>query len=241
MEVKDGNGVPNRYEDPMLVGNYDSLLTMMPAHPLLRIVTAQVISHSYGANPHAHVLDLGCGKGHSAEYIVRDTYASVDLVDESADMLKRARNKFRSCRSRVSFICQDALQYLQEIVSSKFRYDAITASWVIHNFPVADQIATFRLIHQALKPGGVFVLLDKIYPDGVAECERLYVLQMARYRRHLPVDLATAIIAHEEEDASAMYRMDERLTLQRIHSTGFTSTHVVDRVGRDAVIVAKRE
>lgn len=94
-----------------------------------------------------------------------------------------------------------------------------------------------QAIYDKLVPGGSFVWFDRVYPkqgDGA-----LLNQQLKRYR-YLSPGACKAISAHDLQDFTDTYRMDERPLLQLMRRLGFTGLRVVERIEREVVLVAQR-
>ncbi len=100
------------------------------------------------------VIDIGCGHGHAANLIADAFPASrVAGIDISEQATKAAQAEARKLRlGNVRFELRDALSL------EPTSYDLVTAFDVIHDLPrPADTLAA---IHAALRPGGVFLMVD---------------------------------------------------------------------------------
>jgi len=82
--------------------------------------------------------------------------------------------------------------------------------------------------------------MDKIYPGDKSENESYFVLQNKRYANCLSEDLAKDMILHEYQDFSDNHRMDEAELIKVLKEIGFSKIRIVDRVEREAVLVAEK-
>lgn len=100
------------------------------------------------------VLDLGCGHGHAANLIATAYPASrVTGIDISEQGIAAARAAAANLRlDNVAFDLRDA----RSLEPSS--YDLVTAFDVIHDLPHPAE--TVAAIHAALKPDGVFLMVD---------------------------------------------------------------------------------
>lgn len=203
---------------------------MCPASPTLRTILAMEFKRLYRKG--GRVLEIGCGEGDSAEPVLRYTNAAMDLLDESPEMVRLAKKRLQKFQKRVKFIREDGLNYLLKSAP----YDLILSSWTIHNFKWKEKVALFQTIHRKLKPGGAFILMDKVYPEH--DKKELLNLQLRRYQ-YLSRQGCSEIIAHEKIDFKKPYRMDENQLMSTLKKIGFR-VRIADRVERDAVIVATK-
>jgi ubiquinone/menaquinone biosynthesis C-methylase UbiE len=221
----------NRYDNLLLTHNQD-ILDLCPYNPILFIEGAKEIERVYREG--ARVLEIGSGEGDSALPLLARTSISLDLLDISEEMNTLAAKKLAQYKDRTHFICEDANEYLKRSAA----YDIIFAAWTIHNFNQSDKHELLKSVYTNLNVGGIFILMDKVYPmEGRAE---LLVHQNERYTRYLLPEVVPVIIAHELEDASDEYRMDEVPFLAQLSAIGFSSVTITDRIERDVIIVAQK-
>jgi len=108
------------------------------------------------ANPDLKVLDLGTGTGKTAEYVFKHapgaTLVGIDLFDE---MLNRAKDRLNAYQSQIKLIKGD---FRTEDIG--YNYDACVTALALHHLLPTEKKTLFRQIYGALKPGGVFVMID---------------------------------------------------------------------------------
>jgi SAM-dependent methyltransferase len=119
-------------------------------------------------HPGDHVLDLGCGAGAIALFLA-DQGAHVTGIDLAPGLIGMAKEEAARRGSTATFIQGDALVYPLGVGE----YDLVVCIGnVISDFP-HEEISQFRdRVHQALRPGGRFVIQHR---DGV-----LRVLSMSK-------------------------------------------------------------
>jgi 2-polyprenyl-3-methyl-5-hydroxy-6-metoxy-1,4-benzoquinol methylase len=100
------------------------------------------------------VLDVGCGHGHAANLIADAFPASrVTGIDISEEGIAAARAEAAELRlGNARFEVRDALSL------EPGAYDLVTAFDVVHDLPKPE--ATVAAVHAALRPGGVFLMVD---------------------------------------------------------------------------------
>jgi SAM-dependent methyltransferase len=128
------------------------LSTPEPAPEQLAI-ELDFIQQTLAAERGAQILDVGSGNGHHAVALARAGYSVVG-IDTSTAMLTRANSRARAASQPVEFVLQD----MRELAFDQ-RFDAVLC-WnsTFGYFEREKNHAVLRGIHQALKPGGHFLL-----------------------------------------------------------------------------------
>lgn len=105
------------------------------------------------------VLDLGAGTGALAEAILlADDDVTVELIDIDPEMLAQARARLASFAARARF---SGISFLGPLPLC----DGASASLSLHHIRTLDaKRSLYRRIHEALRPGGVFVNADAAVP-----------------------------------------------------------------------------
>ena len=117
------------------------------------------------------VLDLGAGTGALSEAILmHDQVGGVEAIDVDPEMLAQARIRLERFGNRARF--RECL-----FDAPLPECDAVAASLALHHIPTMEgKGQLFERIHQALRPGGVFVNADVTVSADPAERERSYTL-----------------------------------------------------------------
>jgi tRNA (cmo5U34)-methyltransferase len=114
------------------------------------------------------MLDLGCGDGIITEVVARiDPSISATLVDGSADMLGKARERLRGLR-RTRYI-HSSFQEMIRSNSVRGRFNFVASSLAIHHLTLEEKKALYEKISGLLERGGYFVNVDVV----LAPSERL--------------------------------------------------------------------
>jgi SAM-dependent methyltransferase len=98
-----------------------------------------------------HVLDLGCGTGRFSR-LLAERANLVTGIDVSANMIEAARRQSAGS-ARMRFVHADALQW--DWPDEQF--EAIVSIATLHHLPLGEILPKIK---SALRPGGVFAMLD---------------------------------------------------------------------------------
>lgn len=115
----------------------------------------------FSRNKQRSILDLGCGDGIlSNELLNVDGSLSATLVDGSADMLDKARERLKRFKDvhYVNASFQDIIG--QRILERQF--DFIFSSLAIHHLTMDEKTALFKTIYSHLSGGGHFLNIDVV-------------------------------------------------------------------------------
>lgn len=104
------------------------------------------------------VLDLGAGTGLMSSFVLAAyPEARLTLVDVSAEMLARARERFSPLGERVTFALLD---YARSALPG--HYDLIVSALSIHHLADEDKVALYSRAFDALEAGGILVNADQV-------------------------------------------------------------------------------
>ena len=131
----------------------DMMLAEVPAYrELQHHVAAAARDIEAGA-----ILELGVGTGETAaEVLAVHPAARLTGIDESEQMLARARDRFPGADLRVQRL-EDPLP--------EGTYDLVVSALTVHHLDAARKADLFRRVRERLRPGGRFVLADVVVPD----------------------------------------------------------------------------
>ncbi|HTF36589.1 MAG TPA: methyltransferase domain-containing protein [Myxococcota bacterium] len=138
------------------------------------------------------ILDLGAGTGLLAAWIfAAHPAADITLVDVAGAMLAQARKRLSRAaeEGRAHFSTLDLAQ--AEFSGS---WDAVVSALAIHHLDAAAKQHLFVRIHQALRPGGVFLNADQVR-GATPRLEQIYAaawLEQVRQRGVSAADLTAA-------------------------------------------------
>jgi len=151
--------------------------------------------------PGQSILDLGSGTGRNDCFVARKVGPNGNILglDISKDMISLSKKRCRSYPN-VNF----GEQRVEMPLTYEEEFDRIFASFVLHGFEDAQKVGIISNANHALKPGGVFCILD--YNEF--ELDRLWF------------PLRWAFIRGECQLASEFLNLDLKKMLS---SQGFTS------------------
>lgn len=121
--------------------------------------------HFIHGNGPKSILDLGCGDGIITHNLMEiDGSISATLVDPSADMMNKARERFAGSNN-INFI-QASFQDLLKSGIIHQDFDFIVSSMAIHHLDMDDKKGLFNFIFTHLKHGGYFMNIDTVLPPA---------------------------------------------------------------------------
>ena len=205
---------------------YDAAIpTFIPGYAAMLSAAAREVARADAE----FVLDIGAGTGALTEAILLAVAkATVELVDQDKEMLLQARVRLSRFLDRVRFTEASFFDPLP-------RCGAIAASLSLHHVPtMAAKRALYRGIHDALKPGGVFVNADA----AVSTVPAARRSAMAAWMDHMA---AHGIDAQSASDHFAAWEQEDTYfslveELEAVTAAGFDA-ECVWRHGPMAVVV----
>ena len=123
----------------------------------------------------ASVLDLGCGTGLELEqYFQLNPTAKVTGIDLAPGMLAELKKKFPNRDINL------VLGSYFDVPFGRAAYDAAVSVESLHHFTKEEKIPLYQKLHQALKPGGYFILTD--YFSASEEAEAFYQAELSKLK-----------------------------------------------------------
>lgn len=108
-----------------------------------------------------HILDVGCGNGRLAEFLLEKRSVEYVGVDTSEVLLSEARKKYRikDLRDKIDFEICDALELYNKFKKESF--NVVLAVAILNHFPIRKlQLKVLENIYQVLKPGGFLFITN---------------------------------------------------------------------------------
>lgn len=190
-------------------------------------------------NEPLQVIEVGCGTGITTEHILRaNERYHVMAIDSEALVIAQAIDKLQS-HDRVSFVCRDAWDLIRE--QSKASFDVFVSACTLHNLSNRHRKNIIRRASKVLKPGGLFVNLDKLartdrarhLDDVAAEITSFFEIAKAGYPQ-----LAAEWVRHDLEDMDREITDEAQLVWLRAWFSG--GAEIVYRQGTHAILTAIR-
>jgi len=175
--------------------------------------------------PGTKLLDLGCGTGLELnEYFPLNPTAAVTGIDLAPGMLAALREKFPG--KDLTLI----LGSYFEVPFGENTFDAAVSVESLHHFTRAEKLPLYQKLHNALKPGGFFILTDYFAPTEELERE---------YRGNLLQLKQAQGIADEE-----FYHYDTPLTVahetEALLEAGFSKVTLLGQWGATCTLKAEK-
>lgn len=134
---------------------YDQLLNWVSFGGYSRLI-GEIIA-AMELQPGFRILDLGCGTGRNAELMARylGSNGAVLGLDIGTEMLQAAQK--RAAKNPL-------LQFEKISILTPLPYqnafDRVTIAFVLHGFEQPERLQIIANAYQALKPGGIFYIVD---------------------------------------------------------------------------------
>jgi ubiquinone/menaquinone biosynthesis C-methylase UbiE len=158
-------------------------------------------------------------------------------------MIARMQDRYRFLieQGRLEPVCMNVFSYFKSCYDECF--DGITSSWTIHNFTIEQRLELFQDILRTMRPGSLFVNMDKYVSDNPAEEESS--LEDFKHRlKHINKlgrpEVADELLKHELADRAPEYIMKQKESVGIMKKLGFKHVRFVMRLGREAVLVAEK-
>lgn len=136
----------------------DMIERSIPQYATMRAACNEITNHVLGGRRANVVLDLGCSSG----IAIRDLSASKNAervvgVEVSGPMLEVVRERFASY-ANVEIVEMD-LRYAFPDVQN---VDIVTSVFTLQFIPVEHRARLVRRIYESMRPGGVFLIVEKV-------------------------------------------------------------------------------
>lgn len=234
----------NAHYPSQLLKDYDVLMQFNPSHTVCRPKLVEAVQEwkiRY-VKDNISILEIGPGNGETTHFLLEAIPCSMTLIEsdkQSADDLYAKLGKYKE---QITVINEDATRWIKEQPAET--YDVFTASWVIHNFPTVEREAFLAEVARILKPGGLFIIFDKVLPDDQEESERLWKIHTERQQGLDALgkkELREAMFEHETRDMNEPYVWRESDLFSTFEKLGFKNMNIDTRCERDVVFSAVKK
>jgi tRNA (cmo5U34)-methyltransferase len=228
-----------------LLRDYQLLLGYFPSHTACRPFVVEAMAkwkETYKPQGPVEILEIGPGYGETTLQILERIDASMTLIEADKTAALILGEALERAGKRAEVIVADAIEWIRTQASGSF--DAFTSSWVVHNFPSAQREEFLIEVKRILRPGGLFVIFDKVLTDDASENDRVWNIHLQRMNGLKEIgraDLAESMIEHERRDAADPYVWHESQLLTTMTANGFANSTIVMRNERDIVFSALRQ
>lgn len=209
--------------------NYDTNRKEIIPHMDVYYQTAVELTKKFN-NP--SILDLGAGTGILTELLHQiHPQSRITLVDMSANMLDKAKNKFNNI---------DNFTYIEDnylTMDFKDNYDIIISSLSIHHLNDKEKYTLYRKIYQHLNNQGVFINADEV----IAPTDTLEKLYVEKETTHL---LKQDLTNDEKEEILYRRTLDTPSTLKDnltwLDDIGYENVDVIYKYYRYFVLYGQK-
>ncbi|MBR3212895.1 MAG: class I SAM-dependent methyltransferase [Methanosphaera sp.] len=209
--------------------NYDTNRKEIIPHMDVYYQTAVELTKKFN-NP--SILDLGAGTGILTELLHQiHPRSRITLVDMSANMLDKAKNKFNNI---------DNFTYIEDnylTMDFKDNYDIIISSLSIHHLNDKEKYTLYRKIYQHLNNQGVFINADEV----IAPTDTLEKLYVEKETTHL---LKQDLTNDEKEEILYRRTLDTPSTLKDnltwLDDIGYENVDVIYKYYRYFVLYGQK-
>ena len=147
----------------------------------VELVVEEILGNSDNPLKRFRVLDVGCGTGLMTDILLNTKLGvridSVDLLDTSKKMLRKAEERSRSWDMKVSLICGD-IDFVKE------KYDLVIASFLLHHIPNLKDF--FRKISLIQDVGAFFFTIHD--PSAESFQGTIYKERSTKYHELMEAD-----------------------------------------------------
>jgi tRNA (cmo5U34)-methyltransferase len=166
----------NRFDE--VSDDYDDFIEAIPKYGEMIGTMMEVLSERFGNRSPGEILELGVGTGTFASQLVESLGPNRFIgIDAVKSMLEQSREQLANSRVSTEIVLR---QSRFESWEPHEKFDCVYSSLSIHHMADLEKKALYSRIHEALKPGGMFLLCDLVKVTGSRK--QLY---RSLYRRRL--------------------------------------------------------
>lgn len=192
-----------------------------------------------------NVLEIGCGSGFTSEIILKaDRRIYLTAVDNEPKMLEQIKRRLAKYikSKKVRVVKGDALEFVKKSQSGSF--DAFVSALTIHNFKSEYRRRFLKEAQRLLKPGGLFVNMDRYAHDDPKVFKKWLEWQIGMYKKVFSElgkeDLIKQWVEHEAYDSRPDVLMKQKSSVADMKKAGFKDSKFVFRKRTYSVLTAKK-
>jgi ubiquinone/menaquinone biosynthesis C-methylase UbiE len=230
----------NNFSDT-LVEEYDLFGKVFPFHDDLQATIPNSLKEHFGDTDGGNLvfLDIGAGYGFTTKFVAEKFPKAKFILNEyDAELVSRADAYLKDYNYEKKV--GDIEEEIKQIPDGSL--DAVYTAWVLHNFPPTKREVIFKEVARVLKPGGVFVALEKVGNTGPQREKDLSqaILDLepfiSKYNRP---DLFIEWVKHDlrDEEADLVFTDDENEKL--LNENGFQWKYVKHILLEKTVVAVK--
>lgn len=227
---------------------YELFLLAAPYVDELEAIAARKVADHFADSSakQINVFEIGVGTGITTAHLLEaDPRFHIFGVDFEPKMIEAARSYFdflmTITKPNVKLIVGDALEKLREQPAQSF--EAVVSGYCLHNIYPQQRAEIMAEIARVLRPGGIFMNLDKYAEDDavahfLALAEQLTGFEVYLGEKVNRPDVYLEWFNHYLEDDQIQFTMSEQI--QSLAHLGFTAPVFTDRTAMDAIMVATK-
>ena len=208
----------NNFSDT-LVEEYDLFGKVFPFHDDLQNTIPESLKDHFAGETNGgaslNFLDIGAGYGFTTKLVAKEFPKAHFILNEyDSELISRA-DAYLS-----DYNHEKKVGDIEEIIKAipDQSIDGVYTAWVIHNFPPKKREVIYREVSRVLKPGGVFVALEKVGNTGEQRLKDLSQAIVDLYpfvTKYNRPDLFIEWVKHDlrDEDMDLVFTDDENKKL----------------------------
>jgi tRNA (cmo5U34)-methyltransferase len=197
--------------------------------------TADWVQHFYKAQ--TAIIDIGCSTGTTTHHVAHTLQKPAHFlaVDLSASMIEKAREKLADLppRHQLTLLCQDIRE------TTLPRASVVIINYTLQFLPVADRLSLLSRIHEALVPGGIVLISEKVRSATTAFHE-LTTLIYERFKEEQGYS-RTEIERKKEALDQVLIPFTEQEHRQNLMLAGFTAIDTLMKWNNFTTLIAQKE
>lgn len=197
--------------------------------------TADWVNHFY--QPQTAIIDIGCSTGTTTHHVAHSLPVPAHFlaVDLSPAMIEKAREKLADLPSRhqLTLVAQD----IRETILP--RASVVIINYTLQFLPVADRLKLISRIHEALVPGGILIISEKVR-SATPQFQELTTMVYERFKEEAGYS-RTEIERKKEALDQVLVPYTEGEHRQNLALAGFTAVDSLMKWNNFLTLIAQKE